>query len=132
MPQLGVRLKQVILGTMLSDRFDVRSRELVIENGRGKHKDSVAKGVAGVVCADGDSLDREPEWSGGNKSIYVITPWRLKGQNAYDLPDYVLWGGDEFLVVEVNDYTRYGPGFVEARCVSDKAQDQPAGAAVRP
>lgn len=72
----------------------------------------------GVVTADrGKELARLAAGSHVSGSILVHTVFRLTngGPNGVD-SDHVVWNGDEYIVTSINDYSRYGAGFICASC----------------
>lgn len=69
-----------------------------------------------VTSLNGSVLQRVAEGSRITDTITVHTPFRLiAGQVGFDA-DVVLWGGLHWTVTNVNDYSRYGRGFVAATC----------------
>lgn len=131
MPLLNVNT--VLASPFLVDRFQVRRRTSVIgQNGRNANKDTVTW-QSGVVQPDGNNTqERNKEEAHGNKTISVICKFPLRDQTRCDqlvnaIPDIVIWRGDEYLVDSVEDLTNYGPGFVEATCISQDAQDKAPG-----
>lgn len=126
MPLLNVT--SVLASPFFADRFQVRRRTAVVgPNGRNKNKDDLSW-QSGVVQPDGNNTqERNKEEAHGNKTISVITKFPLRDQVNGALPDVVIWRGDEYLVDAVDDLTNYGPGFVEATCISQDAQEAPPG-----
>jgi galactose-6-phosphate isomerase len=72
---------------------------------------------AGVVTSDkGDILERIATGERIKGSILICTQFRLiDGTKGYTA-DIVLWRGNSYTVASVNDYSHFGPGFVEANC----------------
>jgi hypothetical protein len=108
----------------LADTFTVLRRQQVTgSNGTITTVTTPTYNVVGVVGPSGDnSLARQAAFETQGKSIQVITKFRLRGAtreagNVYQ-PDIVVWGGDNFLVVSVSDFTRFGVGFVSVDCTS--------------
>jgi galactose-6-phosphate isomerase len=68
-----------------------------------------------------NSLVREQSFSSQEKSIQVITAFKLNGaakdelQRGYQ-PDLIFWKNGYYIVGEVEDYSQYGAGFVSADC----------------
>ncbi len=72
---------------------------------------------AGVVTSDkGDELHRNPDGSRISGSITIHTPFRLIDGSAGFDADEVTWQGCVYTVVNVNDYSHFGRGFVCATC----------------
>jgi galactose-6-phosphate isomerase len=68
-----------------------------------------------------NSLIRHSAFTAQDKSIRVITTWPLTGatmdgsNNLYQ-PDLVYWKNNLYIVRDLEDYTKYGVGFVVADC----------------
>lgn len=71
----------------------------------------------GVVTSNrGDVLQRLAEGSRIQGSITIHTRFLLQdGRNGSDA-DLVTWQGRQYTVTNVNDYSTYGAGFVDAEC----------------
>jgi hypothetical protein len=71
----------------------------------------------GVVTSDkGDILERMAEGSRVKGSITIHTKFALQdGRSGLDA-DVVTWQGRKYTVSNVNDYSTYGAGFVDASC----------------
>jgi hypothetical protein len=106
------------------DYFDViRRAQLVNTSGEvGIPQPQIFSQVAGVVAPDNaPRLQRNPEAQIAGKILLVYTTFALRGQTQDGVPqdyqpDLVIWGGNQFIVVSVDDYSRYGTGFVKAVC----------------
>lgn len=71
----------------------------------------------GVVTSDsGDILTRMETGSRVKGSILVCTKFRLVESAPGVDADIVTWDGSRYTVTTVNNYSRYGAGFVEAYC----------------
>ncbi|OWT69215.1 MULTISPECIES: hypothetical protein [unclassified Achromobacter] len=71
----------------------------------------------GVVTSDsGDILERMATGSRVKGSILVCTKFRLVESAPGIDADVVTWDGSRYTVTNVNNYSRYGAGFVEAYC----------------
>jgi len=106
----------------------IRRKETVGNNGRPTLTTTQTDNLSGAVYPSGDnSLTREEAFSTQTNSITVVTKFRLRGAgkdangDTYQ-PDIVLYAGDHFLVRVVNDFTKFGAGFVEAECVGTDYQ----------
>lgn len=82
-----------------------------------------AEGV--VTAASPNDLKRLPEFDMSRKAISIVTQFRLQLNSVGYKPDIVQWGGDNFLLVLLDDYSHYGAGFVEAIAASIDYQDVP-------
>jgi len=67
-------------------------------------------------------LLREAAFDSQEKVIHVITPYLLRGASArghiQSKPSMVLWKGDYYEVRNIDDYSSYGQGHVEAECIA--------------
>jgi hypothetical protein len=79
----------------------------------------------GVVTSErGDVLERLADGERIIGTIMIVTRFRLRDGRGADVrdgepaitADVVLWRGRAFTVVDANDYTHFGRGFVQARC----------------
>jgi hypothetical protein len=130
MPSLDVSI--TLTNPQTLDTFDVQRRTQIV-NSFGESKISVELNarVRGVVYPEGlDSLSRRPEAQTQAKSIVVITRFPLRGESEtvdsvnYQ-PDIILWHGDSFLVVRLEDWGSYARGFVKATAESTDIVDKP-------
>jgi hypothetical protein len=77
----------------------------------------------GAVFPTGDNkLVRQQDFTTQSSTITVITQFRLRGSSKSGgsefQPDIVVWNGGNYVVSNVNEYTQYGAGFIEAECTS--------------
>lgn len=110
------------------DSFTVRRRtETIGSNGRSSvvNADTVTFGV--VTSGPDNKLERQGDQQHAGKSLTIVTVYRIQGPSPGKQPDLILWGGDYFVVDKVDDYSRYGGGFVQAECSSIDLVDQPPG-----
>lgn len=116
MPLLDV--SDVLSDPMFADVLTLyRSTETVSGHGRGVLS-TVTSTISGVVTsADGDVLARLPEGDRTEGSITVHTVTVLTSGQGSIGPDELDWAGQRYIVRIVNDYSRYGAGFVCATCV---------------
>lgn len=71
----------------------------------------------GVVTAvSGYELQRDPEGELITGTISVITRFRLRDGKAGDSADIVQIGTRSYTVTNVQDYSRFGRGFIQATC----------------
>jgi hypothetical protein len=72
-------------------------------------------GFAGVVCSDrGLVLDRTAVGERAFGSISIITQFRLRDSGTGATADIVQFNGREYTVTRVDDYSRFGRGFIQA------------------
>ena len=71
----------------------------------------------GVVTAvKGSELDRNADGERITGSILIVTPFRLIDGKTGFTADIVTWDGNQYTVTNVQKYSKYGSGFVEAAC----------------
>jgi galactose-6-phosphate isomerase len=105
----------------------VRRAETVDVKGRSQVAISRLYGY-GVVCAIGpNELMRPTDYDSSNKIISIVTPLTLRSDAFGFKPDIVFWQGDSYLVREVDDYSGYGPGWVNVTAVEMDFNGTPDG-----
>lgn len=131
---MNINLAGVVSSVMFTVAFKVRRRKAVVSTaGRTKEIDEFFEPVYGLVTPEGDNTQkREKDYATGQKTISVITRFGLRDQVRCALPDLVIWRGDTYLVETVDDCTSFGPGWVEAMCISQDLQDAAPMAAGQP
>jgi hypothetical protein len=113
----------MLLDPQFTDRFAVVQR---VQNtsslGVITTTNTTIPDVLGIVLPTKPSdLKRYDDRQFGNRSLWIITRYRLNtaAQARYGnppqqrQPDWILWNGDTFMVVDVQPFTRYGPGWTE-------------------
>jgi galactose-6-phosphate isomerase len=129
MPLLDVT--EVLADPDLADTFSVlRRTETINASGEVVVTSQQINGVVGVVTAGSESLSRGEDFQSLTKTLSVTTTFRLQGPSPGRQPDIVLWGGSQFLVTFIDDFTHFGKGHVEAECVSMTFLDPPPGQGV--
>lgn len=69
----------------------------------------------GVICSASPSdLERLPDEQHMGRSHSIVTRFRLQGPSPGKQADVVIYRGNRFLVVSVDDYTEWGSGWVQA------------------
>jgi len=112
----------VLSNPMLLDTFNVIRRiETVNNNGESVLSLSATTGVNGVVKPIGDRLDRKADEDSSQKDLRIFTRFALRGSARDGVPtnwkpDLVFWEGNNFTVVNVRDWGRYGVGYIAAEC----------------
>lgn len=117
---------EILTDPDFADDFPVKRRaESVGQNGRSELQVRDMKGV-GVICAASPSdLERLPEDQRMRRTISIVTQFRLQGPSPGYQADLVGWQGDFFVIVDIQPYTNYGAGFVQALASSMSSQDAP-------
>lgn len=102
----------------------VRRVETVGTNGRNTFTTSTFPNVVGVVTS-GSANDRDARdaFEVTPRQITVVTKFELQGEITGSQPDIVVWRGSPYLVVRVDPYGHFGPGFYEAECRSMQLTD---------
>lgn len=115
------------------DSFSVLRRKQVVNNfGQVKTNVERTDNVLGVVFPEGlNDLARRAEAQTNTKSIVIITRFGLRGESetvdgCEFQPDIVKWNGSNFLVVRLEDYSRYARGYIKATATSMDIVDSPA------
>jgi len=113
------------------DQIVVIRRAASIDNkGRVSTVDKPMSAFAVVTAASPVDLQRVPEWSMMNKAISIYTPFRIQGPAVDEAgnvthPDEILWCNSLYIVNYLEDYSRYGRGFVHAVAISKQNVDYP-------
>lgn len=129
-----IDVTDVLLDPMVAgeqgDVFAVRRKQVVNNLGVASTINVVCGIVASVTPTGDNSLAREEAYQTQSKTIKVVTPFLLRGVSRTQdgtqyMPDVVWWRGDYYVVKDVNDFSAYGHGFVEADCASMDFGDLP-------
>lgn len=121
MPLLNPAM-HVLSSPMLVDTFNViRRNETVNNSGESVLGLTATIGVYGVVKPIGDRLDRKADADSDQKDLRIFTKFALRGSARDGVPtnwkpDLVFWQGNNFIVVNVRDWGRYGVGYIAAEC----------------
>jgi hypothetical protein len=129
---MDIDVTDVLLDPMIAgERFTVlRRRELVNNLGVAEWQWETFPNIIGSVTPTGDqSLVRDEGFQAQAKTILVITAFKLRGESKDEArrnyqPDVVVWNENYYMVRTVDDYSRYGAGFVQAECSSTDLVDQ--------
>lgn len=133
MPLIDVT--QVLFDPVVAgEAFVVIRREEVVNNYGESVLTTFRLGALGSVQPTGNnSLARQDAFQTQAKTLRVITTFRLRGVGktpATDQrwqPDLIYWRGDYFIVNELEDFTQYGAGMIQADCTSiDYVEDAPS------
>jgi hypothetical protein len=109
------------------DKFNVvRQTEVVDNTGFSEITEQTFSGVQGVVyAAQMSTTDLLMNMSKTPKAIEIITTFGLIGESDITSggdtstmqPDIIVWHGNNYKVMSVEDYSAYGPGFINAMAV---------------
>lgn len=131
MPEIDVASEVVLDGMIAGEWFWVVRRRSWTDSDGFQQNANVRVRALGSLYPEGDnSLNREDGFQSQNKGLTVVTKFLLRDA-AEDVngvnwqPDLVEWQGDTFLVKSIKDFSRYGPGFVEAACDSFNYNNNP-------
>lgn len=125
-----IDVNDAILDVDLADTFNVvRRSETINNNGFATLTQQTFNNIIGVVYTKGDNeLKRREDYDMTMKQIVVVTPFALQASAPGMKPDLINWppGAAEYFVVHrLEDYSRYGRGWVRAYCTSIQYQDPP-------
>lgn len=125
MPYLDV--SDVLLDPTLAMGFSVIRRvETIGNNGRASLSETRFDDIIGVVTSSSrNDLQRLPEDQRAGRHLTVITKFRLQAPTPGKQPDVVVWGGNRFVVKELDPYPQYGAGFIQAIVGSMDSIDEP-------
>ena len=105
----------------------IRRAQRISQFGRVQMVERRWTGYGVVTAASPNDLLRVPEMQYMNKAILITTQWKLQGPSPGMQPDEIIWpptlAGSQYLVRSVDDYSRYGRGFVKCVCISIDAVD---------
>lgn len=129
MPNLDV--SDVLLDPDFAETLTVTRRTVTLVKGRATFTSStVSPAPIGVVIPQSDvPMQRGPDQQHLPRLFQVHTPYRLRGPSkdpvtGNDLPpDLIIWNGDTLVVNKVQDFSHFGPGFIQADCSSTDAID---------
>jgi hypothetical protein len=99
-----------------SDEVLVRRRtETVSEGGVSVVVDEELT-MRGIVTVDGEPIVQDADYMHTQAVIEVHVPERLLDATTGHQPDIVVYGGQNFQVRKVSDFSRFGQGFCSAAC----------------
>lgn len=129
---MDIDVTDVLLDPMIAgEHFTVLRRLEVVDNsGVPTWTWETFPEIIGSVTPTSDqSLVREEAYQVQAKTISVTTQFKLRGAaknipgSKYQ-PDIVVWNDDYYMVRSIDDYSKYGAGFVQAECSSIDMVDQ--------
>jgi hypothetical protein len=114
MPLLDV--SEVLLDPDFADALVcTRQDQMVGNDGIAVNATADTPFVGIVTAASGNNLVRTPDGAYTKGDICIITPYVLRTSATGDgVADILTWNGIRYTVTQVNDYSRYGSGFVWA------------------
>ena len=124
-------VSDVLLDPDFTNSFVVQRRlETVDVNGRSQVQTFSAPSFGVVTAASPNDLERLPESDVYRRVISIVTKFKLRGEtkdasgNNWK-PDLIVWQGDHYLVREIDLYSQFGAGFIQALCSSEDLVDKP-------
>jgi len=116
----------MLLDPQFTDHFAVVKRvQNVDSNGLVSTADSITPNVLGIVTPTTPSdLRRFDDKQFGQRTLKIYTQARLnsaatdRATGQQRQPDYLLWNGDKFVVVDIEPWTRFGPGWTKVLATS--------------
>jgi len=123
-----ISVHEILNDPDFTDHFKVVRRKEIINNfGESKVITSVYPQVIGVVTVSDNELHRDQKFDITAFAISVISNFPLRGESIFNgqsfKPDVVQWRGSNFVVMSINPYPQFGPGFYETICHSIEAVD---------
>lgn len=115
---------------LLQDSFVVQRRQFATSGtGIAGAPSIVSFNAVGVVYGAGaNDLDRRADAQLQNKTIVILTKFALRyvgvdSTGTQFQPDIVVWNGNSYLVSkDVEDYSKYGQGYIKATCTLNDMQ----------
>lgn len=122
-------LREAFEAVEFADRFTVvRRAEQISGFGRSERVPERFPRIVGSIYPSGDnSLLRAEDQQHGRKTITVVSRFRLQMAAPGYQPDIVIWGGDQYLVRSIQDFSRFGGGMIVAECSSMDSIDMQPG-----
>ena len=114
--------------TFLDAIVVLRRQEIVSSKGRSTVSTSQIPTYANVDAASPDQLERLADAQFQGKTLSIVTKFRLRGvseqgSSGYQ-PDVIQYNGDSYIVQLIDDYSRYGVGWIQALATSINFVDQ--------
>lgn len=129
MPDIDVT--DILFDTDVAEQLSITRREQVISTGGvvSTEPTTISPRPWGVVIPQADlATQRGPDQATLPRLLQVHTTFRLRGASnssgASYLPDILTWNGDSYVVNKVQDYSHFGPGFIQADCSAQGAVQQ--------
>lgn len=120
----SIDMRVALTNPITLDKFDVVRRAQVVDNaGKVIVTPTPFSNVRGVVTPNltMKDLQRMSDAQIQSKAIAIVTRFALRGEAELTgqefQPDLVVWHGNNFLVIFVEDHSNYAAGFVRAVAV---------------
>lgn len=133
MPLLDV--SELMTDPDFAQRVSVQRRlETVGANGRPTFTTATFKNVVVVIypvdtAIGGNALERTDAASYRGAALEIVTKFQLRGPaqvaGTNYQPDIVVYNGDPYIVSVMNDFAKFGPGFVRAELNAMSSVDAP-------
>lgn len=120
MPQLD--LSVALTNPMTLDSFNVVRRPDAVNNfGESNSFGTTFTNMRGVVSmASPNDIKKLPDDQRTLKAITIVTRFALRGVSRDGTQDYqpdlIVWNRNNYIVANVEDYGRYGVGFIQVIC----------------
>lgn len=122
MPDLDV--SDLLLDPDFCEQLSVQRRQITMVKGRSTTTPvTISPAPYGVVFSITGGLIRAGDQQNMPATIVVHTPFRLRGASPGYEPDLVIWNGDNYAVTAIDNFSKYGAGFVAATCTSQDSID---------
>lgn len=122
MPNLDV--SDILLDPDFCEQLTVQRRAITMTKGRATTTSTtISPAPYGVVFSITGDLLRASDQQNMPATIVVHTPFRLRGASPGYEPDLVIWNGDNYAVTALDNFSRYGSGFVAATCTAQDSVD---------
>ena len=116
MPTLDVT--RVLDNPRFKTSFQVsRKTQVVGTDGRATETGPPSTQSGVVLPAEGGKLVRTPEGETAMADIEIVTKFLLTEGGGATQADIVTWKGSDYTVVDTNDFSEYGVGFIQAFCM---------------
>lgn len=109
----------------------LRQKETVTQKGRESNTyETITPQPVGVVqpkdtVIGGNEVTREDDKIYRGAALIIHTQFRLRGPAPGYQPDVIVWQGDRYVITLVNNFSRYGAGFIYAEAASQESLDAP-------
>ena len=130
-------MSDALLDPMLLDYFAViRRKESISDHGRAVISAQTLPRIFGNVnAASPNDLERLGDYQFQGAALSIVTRFKFYAESETALlqdyqPDLIYWDSAYYIVKTLENYSRYGPGFVQAICIETTyvAEPTPQGA----
>lgn len=102
-----------------------RRDEEMTDTGRASLTRKQIPAVGVITVAHGNDLKRLSDQQRMGRAISIVTQFMLQGPSDGVAPDAIGWAGSYFVIVTVDPYPQYGPGWIQAVAASMDYLDPP-------